>query len=66
MQGKEEEGVTGNRRKYFFKRSHAFVKQFGEMIREQYKITRVAQADMIHHKIYLWAFIERSLRIKKG
>ncbi len=36
----------------------------GKMIGEQYKIIGIAQAEIIRHKRALWAFIERSLRIK--
>ncbi len=34
------------------------------MIGEQYKIIGIAQVETIHHKRVLWAFIERSIRIK--
>ncbi len=37
----------------------------GKMIGEQYKMIGIAQAEIIGHKRDLWAFIERSLRIKK-
>ncbi len=35
------------------------------MIGEKYKIKGIARAETIRHKRGLWAFIERSLRIKK-
>ncbi len=35
------------------------------MIREQYKIKGMAQAETIRHKMDFWTFIERSLRIRK-
>ncbi len=37
----------------------------GKMIGDQYKIIGIEQAETIRHKRDLWAFIERSLRIKK-
>ncbi len=36
-----------------------------KMIREQYKIIGIAQAETIRHKMDFWAFIERSLGIRK-
>ncbi len=37
----------------------------GKMIGEQYRIIGIAQAETIRHKMDLWTFIERSLRIKR-